>query len=168
MIFQFIVLFVQLQVLFAYQIGTGIYDMTGPSVGITFMGYALPTQVGSGIHLRLKARAFVFRDGEDDTKLVAYVNMDTGMGSDIVRIKAIEMANQILGKEVFSTVRYISYKNNRVYIVIIMTFFFSIIHYRIIYVSVVPTLTQVLEAFFSTFCTRSVYWDSPWIPLMRT
>jgi len=90
--------------------------MTGPSVGITFMGYALPTQVGTGIHLRLKARAFAFRDGEDDTKLVAYVNMDTGMGSDIVRIKAIEMANQILGKEVFSTVRYISYKNNRVYI----------------------------------------------------
>lgn len=68
----------------------------------------VPTQVGTGIHLRLKARAFVFREGEDDSKMVAYVNMDTGMGSDIVRIKAIEKANEILGKEVFSTVSVLS------------------------------------------------------------
>ena len=37
----------------AYQIGVGIYDMTGPSVEINFMGYALPGQRGTGIHLRL-------------------------------------------------------------------------------------------------------------------
>lgn len=69
----------------------------------------VPSQVGTGIHLRLKARAFVFREGEDDSKLVAYVNMDAGMGSDIVRIKAIEKANELLGKQVFSTVSIYSF-----------------------------------------------------------
>lgn len=40
MILQLVILVVQIQLLIAYQMGTGIYDMTGPSVGITFMGYA--------------------------------------------------------------------------------------------------------------------------------
>ena len=39
---------------YSYQIGAGIYDMTGPAVEINFMGYAVPSQRGSGIHLRLR------------------------------------------------------------------------------------------------------------------
>ena len=32
----------------ALEVGTGIYDITGPSVEINFMGYALPGQRGQG------------------------------------------------------------------------------------------------------------------------
>ena len=40
-----------------YIVGSGIGDITGPSVEINFMGYAVPSQRGSGIHLRLRSRA---------------------------------------------------------------------------------------------------------------
>jgi neutral ceramidase len=85
----------------AYRIGTASYDITGPCNQIVFMGYACPEQVGSGIHLRLKARAFVF---EDDTKIFGFVNLDTGMASDIVTAKVIEKTNVQLGQGVFSYV----------------------------------------------------------------
>ncbi|KAK9871121.1 hypothetical protein WA026_011405 [Henosepilachna vigintioctopunctata] len=59
-----------------YQIGVGISDCTGPSAGITFMGYAKLSQVGCGIHLRQFARAFIFDDGNSRA---AYVTVDTCM-----------------------------------------------------------------------------------------
>lgn len=62
----------------AYQVGVGIYDITGPSVEINFMGYAAPAQRGAGIHLRLKARAFAVAD---EGKNYCFVSVDGGMGS---------------------------------------------------------------------------------------
>ena len=42
-----------------YYIGTGIYDMTGPASEINLMGYAKAEQIAHGIHMRLRARAFI-------------------------------------------------------------------------------------------------------------
>jgi len=70
-----------------YMVGKGVGDITGPSVQINFMGYALPGQRGTGIHLRTFARAFVVSDG---AKKVAIVNMDCGMGSDLVKHQVID------------------------------------------------------------------------------
>jgi len=60
-----------------YQIGTGIWDITGPAAEIGMMGYAQPGQTTAGIHLRLRARAFIFVD-RNGTR-VAFVNSDTCM-----------------------------------------------------------------------------------------
>lgn len=84
----------------AYNVGTGIYDITGPSVEINFMGYAVPGQRGSGIHLRLKARAFAFEG--DNNKRFAFVSVDGGMGSDIINMRVLEKLNAELGVGVYT------------------------------------------------------------------
>lgn len=84
---------------YSYNVGLGIYDMTGPAVEINFMGYAVPGQRGSGIHLRLWARSYVI---EDDNKRVAFVSVDGGMASDIVKTKVLEGLDAALGKGVYT------------------------------------------------------------------
>lgn len=75
-------------------------DMTGPAVEINFMGYAVPGQRGTGIHQRLRARAFVM---SDDSKRVAFVSVDGGMGSDLVKMKVIDYVNAALGEALYTT-----------------------------------------------------------------
>ncbi|KAJ1416554.1 Neutral/alkaline nonlysosomal ceramidase, partial [Ochromonadaceae sp. CCMP2298] len=88
-----------LQIVSGYNVGTGIYDVTGPSVEINFMGYAVPGQRGTGIHMRLKARAFAF---EDEEKRFVFVSVDGGMGSDLVNFRVVEKLNAALGEGVYS------------------------------------------------------------------
>ena len=83
---------------------TGIYDITGPSVEINFMGYAVPGQRGTGIHLRLKARAYAFED--ENKKRFVFVSLDGGMGSDLVNMRVVEKLNAELGEGVYSIVSY--------------------------------------------------------------
>lgn len=77
----------------AYDLGAGIYDMTGPAVEINFMGYAVPGQRGTGIHQRLRARAFVIAD---ENSRFAYVSVDGGMGSDLVKMRVVDSLNERL------------------------------------------------------------------------
>jgi neutral ceramidase len=91
-----------LQIVSGYNVGTGIFDVTGPSVEINFMGYAVPGQRGTGIHMRLKARAFAF---EDEEKRFVFVSVDGGMGSDLVNFRVVEKLNAALGEGVYSMVR---------------------------------------------------------------
>lgn len=83
----------------ALEVGTGIYDITGPSVEINFMGYALPGQRGQGIHQRLRARAFAFNDG---TKHFVFISVDGGMASDLVKMKVLDRLNEQLGENVYT------------------------------------------------------------------
>jgi hypothetical protein len=85
----------------AMRVGVGIYDMTGPSVEINFMGYAAPGQRGTGIHQRLRARAFAF---DDDNKRCVFVSVDGGMGSDLVNKRVIERLDAELGPGVYTLV----------------------------------------------------------------
>jgi hypothetical protein len=87
----------------AIKIGRGIYDITGPSVEINFMGYAVPAQRGTGIHQRLRARAFIFSDGE---KRNVYVSVDGGMGSDLVNMRVVDYLSTNLGPGIYTTVNY--------------------------------------------------------------
>lgn len=89
--------------IYAYQVGVGIYDMTGPSVEVNFMGYAVPAQRGSGIHQRLRARSFIFAD---DNKRVVYVSVDGGMGSDLVNMKVLDKINAKIGAGIYTIVSY--------------------------------------------------------------
>lgn len=58
-------------------IGRAIADITGPAAGNGMMGYSMPGQRSSGIHLRTRARAFVFADPASGNRL-AYVVADLG------------------------------------------------------------------------------------------
>src|SRR5690349_3392478 len=51
-------------------VGRGIADITGEPADCGMLGYAKAEQRTSGIHLRLRARAFVFDDGQRRVLLV--------------------------------------------------------------------------------------------------
>lgn len=71
-----------------YLIGLGSYDITGPAADVNMMGYANTEQIASGVHFRLRARAFIV--AEPQGSRVVYVNLDACMASQIVTIKVIE------------------------------------------------------------------------------
>jgi neutral ceramidase len=61
----------------AFQIGSGIYDITGPAAEIGMMGYGKTEQKTAGIHQRLRARAFVIAS-PCNGKRIAFVSTDLG------------------------------------------------------------------------------------------
>ncbi|KAL8154091.1 hypothetical protein V2J09_011851, partial [Rumex salicifolius] len=71
-----------------YLVGLGSYDITGPAADVNMMGYANMEQIASGLHLRLRSRAFIV--GEPQGKRVLFVNLDACMASQIVTIKVLE------------------------------------------------------------------------------
>ena len=99
---------ISFRVALSYRVGTGIYDITGPAVEVNFMGYAVPSQRGTGIHLRLRARTFAFED-EDTGKRFCFVSLDGGMGSDLVNMRVVDRLNAELGQDVYTMVQYIPY-----------------------------------------------------------
>ncbi|KAL6842754.1 hypothetical protein ACP4OV_027598 [Aristida adscensionis] len=72
----------------SYLVGMGSYDITGPAADVNMMGYANAEQIASGIHFRLKARAFIV--AEPNGKRVVFVNLDACMASQLVTIKVLE------------------------------------------------------------------------------
>jgi len=86
----------------AFNVGVGIWDTTGPAVEINFMGYALPGQRGTGIHLRMRSRAFVIQESGDKQDKVAYVSVDGGMASDLVKMRVLDQLADKFGAGVFT------------------------------------------------------------------
>ncbi|KAL0896797.1 hypothetical protein Bca101_080758 [Brassica carinata] len=89
--FQFLLLLLSRAVLASseYLIGVGSHDITGPAADVNMMGYANTDQTASGIHFRLRARAFIVAESPQG-KRVAFVNLDACMASQIVTIKVLE------------------------------------------------------------------------------
>lgn len=71
-----------------YLVGLGSYDITGPAADVNMMGYANTEQIASGVHLRLRARAFIVAEPEGNR--VVFVNLDACMASQLVTLKVIE------------------------------------------------------------------------------
>ena len=99
MLMLLVVITLLLSIVSSYKVGQGIYDITAPAVEVNFMGYAVPDQRGQGIHTRLRARSFVI---SDNSKTIAIVIAEIGMGSDLVKSKVITSLNQKIGSDVFS------------------------------------------------------------------
>lgn len=131
--------------IYAYQVGVGIYDMTGPAVEVNFMGYAVPAQRGTGIHQRLRARSFIFAD---DNKRVVYVSVDGGMGSDIVNMKVLDKINAKIGAGIYTIVSQC----------IVLCQYNTNVLFRTTFASLVLTLTPVPPVSCSTSCSRSPLW----------
>ncbi|XP_002733975.1 neutral ceramidase-like, partial [Saccoglossus kowalevskii] len=72
-----------------FYIGTGIGDITGPAANVNMMGYANPTQVTGGIHLRLYSRAYIIADKTDETQRILFVSADMAMGSQLVKLEVL-------------------------------------------------------------------------------
>lgn len=60
-----------------YNVGRGIYDVTGSAAELGMMGYAMVEQKTAGIHMRLRSRAFVI-ESPCNGKRVVYVSADLG------------------------------------------------------------------------------------------
>lgn len=73
---------------YGYYVGVGRGDCTGPSVEVTFMGYANIKQRGHGIHLRQFSRAFIIVD-EDTKERVVIVSVDSAMMGPSIKRKVI-------------------------------------------------------------------------------
>ena len=71
-----------------YLVGLGSYDITGPAADVNMMGYANMEQIASGIHFRLRSRAFIVAEPQGNR--VVFVNLDACMASQIVTIKVLE------------------------------------------------------------------------------
>lgn len=62
---------------YPYRIGCASQDITGPMVGVQFWGFVRADQIGTGLHLRQRARAFLVEDPQTDQRLV-FVVCDLG------------------------------------------------------------------------------------------
>uniref|UniRef100_A0A1I8JPI4 Neutral ceramidase n=1 Tax=Macrostomum lignano TaxID=282301 RepID=A0A1I8JPI4_9PLAT len=82
--------------------GVGYADITGPAGEVPMLHPMLfrwatpkPRKKTAGIHMRLFARAFAFRDAEG--RSAAFVNVDAGMISPMMKLKVIEILKSKLG-----------------------------------------------------------------------
>jgi neutral ceramidase len=72
-----------------FDIGAGVYDITGPAAEVGMMGYAMVEQKTTGIHTRLRSRAFVIASPCNGKRLV-FVSADLGQMFQAVKQKVIE------------------------------------------------------------------------------
>ncbi len=72
-----------------FNIGAGIYDITGPAAEQGMMGYAMINQQTMGTHSRLWARAFVI-ESPCNGKRVVFVNVDLGQVFQAVKEKVVQ------------------------------------------------------------------------------
>ncbi|MCU0597871.1 MAG: neutral/alkaline ceramidase [Desulfobacterales bacterium] len=80
-LFSFSAIFIQTSPSIAagqFNIGAGIYDITGPAAECGMMGYSMPDQKTEGIQMRLRSRAFVVVD-PNNGKRVAFVCAEAGI-----------------------------------------------------------------------------------------
>ncbi|MCY1074344.1 neutral/alkaline ceramidase [Archangium lansingense] len=73
----------------SFQVGAGLYDITGPAAEIGMMGYAMVNQKTAGIHQRLRSRAFVI-SSPCNGKRAVFVSADLGQVFQGVRQQVVE------------------------------------------------------------------------------
>src|SRR5262252_51309 len=72
----------------SFLIGSGVYDITGPAAELGMMGYARIDQKTAGIHMRLRARAFVIAT-PCNGKRVAFVSADLGQVFQVMKQQVV-------------------------------------------------------------------------------
>eukprot|EP00744_Colponema_vietnamica_P001132 GILI01001912.1.p2 GENE.GILI01001912.1~~GILI01001912.1.p2 ORF type:complete len:715 (+),score=240.03 GILI01001912.1:68-2212(+) len=71
------------------RVGVGIHDITGPVVEIGLMGYGSLSQHGGGIHMRLRARCYIFVDSVTEKRVVFCTN-DYGMTFQSIHLAVVD------------------------------------------------------------------------------
>ena len=72
-----------------FNVGLGIYDITGPAAEVTLFGYGEATEQSSGIHLRLWSRAFIF-ESPCSGKRVVFIEADILSASEQLRLELVK------------------------------------------------------------------------------
>jgi neutral ceramidase len=81
-----------------YLIGRGIADVTGPAVGVPFWGFGRPDQIGEGIHIRQRSRAFIIEQADDPAKRLVFVSADLGSIDHHIQLTVVERLQQRFGR----------------------------------------------------------------------
>ncbi|EGG19472.1 hypothetical protein DFA_00049 [Cavenderia fasciculata] len=84
-----------------YELGVGIWDVTGPAAETGMMGYAQPGQITEGIHFRLRARAFVFVDVNGNRAV--YVSTDACMIFQAVKLNVVQLLQDHFGPDLYTS-----------------------------------------------------------------
>jgi neutral ceramidase len=79
-----------------FNVGAGIYDITGPAAEEGMMGYAMLAQQTAGISQRLWARAFII-ESPCNNKRVVFVNADLGMIFQAVKQQVVHKLHEQYG-----------------------------------------------------------------------
>ncbi|MDZ7784764.1 MAG: neutral/alkaline non-lysosomal ceramidase N-terminal domain-containing protein [Halioglobus sp.] len=80
-----------------YLIGRGIADVTGPLVGVQFWGFGRPDQIGEGLHIRLRSRAFIIAQKTDPVRRLVFVSVDLGSVDHHIALEVVERLRQRFG-----------------------------------------------------------------------
>ncbi|KAF7289178.1 hypothetical protein MIND_01378900 [Mycena indigotica] len=83
-----------------YLLGLGVADITGPTVEENLMGYAVLSQVGTGLYMRQRVRAFIV--AEPDGERVLLLNADIGMGDTGVRRALLSALAEEFGNDTYN------------------------------------------------------------------
>ena len=79
-----------------YLVGRGMADITGPAAEVGMAGYFSLDQKTSGIHLRLRSRAFIVGEMNSDRRVV-FVSVDQGMVFQGVALEVCRQLKDIYG-----------------------------------------------------------------------
>ncbi|MDJ0766689.1 MAG: neutral/alkaline non-lysosomal ceramidase N-terminal domain-containing protein [Myxococcota bacterium] len=79
-----------------YNIGTGIFDITGPPAEVMFGGYADFSQIGTGVYMRQWSRAYIMHDMRNDKRIVM-VTADIPLMSAGVYVHVIKKLKETYG-----------------------------------------------------------------------
>lgn len=79
-----------------FDVGSGIYDITGPAAEVGMMGYAMLDQKTGGIHTRLRSRAFVVSSPCNGQR-VAFVSADLASIYQGVKQQVVEKLKATYG-----------------------------------------------------------------------
>lgn len=82
-------------------VGCGCCDITGPVAEVGLMGYGNLKQKATGLHMRLRSRAFVF-GYEPGRPSFAFVSADMWACTEAVRTGVVEGLQDIFGAEVYT------------------------------------------------------------------
>ena len=77
-----------------YLIGRGISDITGPLVGVPLWGFGRPDQIGEGLHIRLRSRAFVIAQADEPDQRLVFASVDLGSIDHHMTLEVLERLQQ--------------------------------------------------------------------------
>ncbi|MCP3142381.1 neutral/alkaline non-lysosomal ceramidase N-terminal domain-containing protein [Pyxidicoccus xibeiensis] len=84
-----------------FEVGTGLYDITGPAAQVMMMGYVKAGQNTAGIHQRLRSRAFVIAS-PCNGKRVVFVSADLGMLFQAVQQSVLRKLRERYGEDLYT------------------------------------------------------------------
>lgn len=75
---------------YPYLVGRGSADITGPLVGVQLWGFGRSDQLGEGIHMRQRARAFVIAEHAQAAQRLVFVSADLGSVDHHIALEVVE------------------------------------------------------------------------------